>query len=428
MLIDELSITVKAGNGGDGAISFRREKYVPKGGPDGGDGGDGGSVYLLADHNLNSLADLARRKIYRAEDGGKGGSARKKGQDGEDLVLRVPVGTQVFEEGTIFSGRKRIRKRLLLFDLQEDGKKVLVARGGEGGFGNAHFKRPTFRTPRFAELGEPGEEREIMLALKMIAEVGLIGLPNAGKSTLLSVVSGARPKIAAYPFTTLEPNLGVVEHRGRRFIAADIPGLIEGAHQGKGLGIKFLKHIERTHLLVHLIDAGSPDPKKDFQIVSGELKSFSRSLAKKPQVVVFTKLDAVPEAKVTELKKVRFGKTPVFLISAATHQGVNELLDYLVSHLPSREKFWPRDGFKVFTLRDVPLRYYEVEKKGKAFVVRGDKIEKVVRKTDLDNEEALVRLYKVMKRLGILSRLKAKGAVEGDKVEIAGKTVGYREV
>jgi len=429
MLVDEVQIVVKAGDGGDGAVSFRREKFVPRGGPDGGDGGDGGDIYLVADHNLNHLGHLAKKRAYFAEDGQKGGSAKKTGRKGKDLILKVPLGTQVFEKGLVFSGRKQVEKTLLLFDLKEPGQKVLLAKGGEGGFGNAHFKRPTFQTPRFAELGEEGEERECTLSLKMIAEVGLVGLPNAGKSTLLSVISSARPKIAAYPFTTLEPNLGMVERKGRRFLVADIPGLIEGASRGKGLGTAFLKHIERTHLLLHLIDAASPKPEEDFQTLNQELKSFSRELIKKPHFIVFTKMDTISPKRLAELKQLKLGGKFSFCISAVTHQGLDALLDAILRVLPTREALLEGAGLmKVFTLKDIPFRYYEIIKKGRTFLVLGDKIEKIVRKTDLDNEEAQVRLYKVMKRMGILSQLKKKGAKEGDKIEIAGRIIECREI
>ncbi|MBI2588443.1 GTPase ObgE [Candidatus Berkelbacteria bacterium] len=316
MLIDEVEIKIKAGKGGDGLVSFRHEKFVAKGGPDGGDGGVGGSIYFETDSNLRTLFDFKRLKNFQAESGEAGKPKKQTGKNGQDLILKVPPGTLVFENEE------------LIFDLTQKDEIVLAAKGGRGGWGNVHFKSPTHQTPREFKPGLPGQEKHLRLELKMLAEVGIIGLPNAGKSTLLSVISNARPKIAAYPFTTLEPNLGVVRFQGKEFIAADIPGLIEGASKGKGLGDRFLKHIERTKVLVHLLDALRPDLAVDYQTIRRELKAYSPKLAKKPEIIVINKIDtAKPEFSAKD-----FPKKPL-LISAVTHQGVKELQQEILKKL-----------------------------------------------------------------------------------------------
>lgn len=325
MLVDEALITVKAGDGGDGIASFRHEKYVPKGGPDGGDGGDGGDIYFVVQGDVHTLFDYARAKQFAAERGANGMKAKKTGKDGEDLELKVPPGTMVFDAAT----------GILIADLRQLGERLLIVKGGRGGRGNAHFATATRQAPRYAERGTPGEEKKLKLELKLIAEVGIIGLPNAGKSTLLSVISAARPKIADYPFTTLEPNLGVVNVDGRQFVAADIPGLIEGAAEGKGLGHKFLKHVERCKLLWHLIDVTGTDPVNDYGTVRSELEKFSLELAKKDEIVVLTKIDAMPghavEKMAAALKKTL--KRPIHPISAASGNGVQMLLFETLKHI-----------------------------------------------------------------------------------------------
>jgi GTP-binding protein len=431
---DEVKINVKAGNGGDGLVSFRRERYISKGGPDGGDGGSGGSIYLLADHNETSLISFLRNKNLRALDGKGGGSQKKAGKSGVDLVVRVPVGTQV----VAFREPKRGKvAEYILADLDKSGEQFSLARGGSGGLGNAHFARATFQTPKFAELGEPGEEREVILRLKMIAEVGIIGLPNAGKSTLLSVISNARPKIADYAFTTLVPNLGIVDFKGKRFMAADIPGLIEGAHRGKGLGIDFLKHIERTKVIIHVLDATSSDVKRDFNTINAELKRYNKELATKPQVVAVNKIDVVNNISLRELKKIKFaagpkgtpaqrGRYPVYYISAVTHLGLERLLYEVLDMLrtvPGQLKPVP-----VYTIADLPTERYEVGKRRGGWYVKGDKVERMLVKTDLRNEQALGRLYKVLKRMGVQAELKKIGAREGDNVKIGKFTIEYRIV
>jgi GTPase len=331
VFVDEAKISVKAGDGGNGCVAFRREKYVPRGGPSGGDGGHGGSVYLEANQNDNTLLRYRYNREFKGDRGRHGEGSNCTGVSGGDLVLKVPVGTLVYDE----SGHE------LLADLSVPGQRVLVAQGGKGGRGNQHFAKPWHQAPREKEEGEPGEERKLKLELKLLADVGLVGFPNAGKSTLISVISAARPKIANYPFTTLEPNLGVVNadggtgghgtELGRTFVVADLPGLIEGASQGAGLGIRFLRHVERTRLLVHLIDtsdANDMNPVKAFEIIEGELGAFSERLTEKPMIVVATKLDATPDhTKLDELREFCKKKGVEFhAISGPTGEGVKELV------------------------------------------------------------------------------------------------------
>jgi GTP-binding protein len=315
--IDTAHILVRAGDGGSGIISFRREKFVPKGGPDGGDGGRGGNVVLRANQHLTTLLDFQYRRQYRAQSGGHGSGSRKTGKGGEHTVIEVPVGT------VVRSGEANT----LLGDLISHGQELIVARGGRGGRGNAAFATSTNQAPRHYEPGEDGEEREIDLELKLLADVGLVGLPNAGKSTLISVISAARPKIADYPFTTLVPNLGIVRvEEGRGFVVADIPGLIAGAHLGKGLGIQFLRHIERTKALVFLLDATRDEPKEDHRVLLEELAAFNRDLPRRPSIIALTKMDAVPEERMRAVARLRFGKTRVHRISAVTRSGINDLI------------------------------------------------------------------------------------------------------
>lgn len=327
MFIDSATIFVRSGKGGDGRVSFRREKYIPKGGPNGGDGGNGGDVILEAWPGVDTLLDLSGRHHYHAPDGEPGGDKQKHGRNGEDLVVHVPPGTLVYDADS----------DELLVDLKEVGQRLVVAKGGRGGFGNEHFKSSTNQTPREATPGEPGEERTLRLELKLIADVGLVGKPNAGKSTLLSRVSKARPKIADYPFTTLEPNLGIADLPGdrgnrRRLVIADIPGLIEGASQGTGLGMRFLRHIERTRVLVHLLDADPSDgstPLENYEVVRHELGEYSQELSEKPELVVVSKIDLMDEQTLQERiapLEAAIGR-PVLRISAATNHGLNELLE-----------------------------------------------------------------------------------------------------
>lgn len=317
--VDEAKITVKAGNGGKGCISFRREKYVPKGGPDGGNGGNGGNVILRADRQLGTLLDFKYQRHYRAEAGEHGRGKRQDGKWGKDIIIRVPCGTIVKDAG---DGR-------VLADLIEDQDELTVARGGKGGKGNAEFATPTNQAPRIAEPGTAGEERDFLLELKLLADVGLVGLPNAGKSTLISVISAARPKIADYPFTTLVPNLGIVRYgEGKSFTVADIPGLIEGAHRGKGLGMQFLRHVERTRVLVFLVESPSEDPRADFDVLMNELREYDPELALKPKLVALTKTDLLDRRALKRVQAVSFGRgVTVHAISAVAGTGVKTLTD-----------------------------------------------------------------------------------------------------
>jgi GTP-binding protein len=333
MFIDRVKIHVKAGDGGNGVTAFRREKFVPRGGPSGGDGGVGGSVWMEADESFNTLLHLRYNPEHKAERGRHGEGSNRHGKDGEDTTIKVPVGTQLFDAET----------NELLFDFTEPGQRYLAARGGKGGWGNSHFATPTRRAPKFHYTGRPGEERELQLELKLIADVGLVGFPNAGKSTLISVISAAKPKIADYPFTTLEPNLGVVDLGDyRTFVVADIPGLIEGASQGAGLGDRFLRHVERTKIILHLVDVSSlsgRDPVEDYRIINRELANYNQELAERPQIVVATKIDALDEPERLEaLRQVAVADDKEFFaISSVTNTGVRELVN-AVSERLSTEK------------------------------------------------------------------------------------------
>lgn len=323
MFIDEAKIRVKAGDGGDGCISFRREKYIPKGGPDGGDGGKGGDVYFLTSEDTDTLLDFSGRSVWHAQNGQPGMGSKCSGLNGEDLILKVPVGTQIYDLDL---------DELLLQDMNKPGLKVKICRGGRGGKGNQHFATPSRQAPKFAQKGQDGKERNLKLVLKLIADVGLVGLPNAGKSTLLSRCSSARPKIADYPFTTLEPVLGIVELSDyRRFVMADLPGLIEGAHSGAGLGVDFLRHIERTRIIVHILDImplDESDPVENYKTIRKELLSYSKALGKKKEVIVLNKTDLDPDSEILKKIKKKFRKK-IFTISAVTGKGVKELSEAL---------------------------------------------------------------------------------------------------
>lgn len=432
MFIDEAIIEVEAGAGGNGCVSFRREKYVPRGGPDGGDGGRGGDVVLVADESLNTLLDYHYRTRYKAENGGHGAGSHRKGRNGETLVLRVPVGTLVYDADT---GE-------LLVDLSRHGQRFIVARGGKGGRGNAAFATPTRQAPRFAEKGLPGEKRRLRLELKLLADVGLVGMPNAGKSTLLSRVSAARPKIAAYPFTTLTPHLGVVRYEDKTFVMADIPGLIEGAHAGVGLGHQFLRHIERARLLLYLLDVSpyaEPDPLTAFEILQRELQLYSPALLQKPALIALNKIDTLSDRSMLEpirealRARLQHAPTPaegedanerVFLISAYTGEGVDALVAALarqVAALPAPQPLTVPTETEVKRL-PTPIRVY---REGDHFVVEGDLPREIVATTDLTNEEALHRMQKRLRGLGIFKRLKELGAQEGDIVRIGEVELEY---
>ena len=423
MFYDHTKIYVKAGDGGNGSSHFRHEKFAPRGGPDGGDGGRGGSVYLEATSNMNTLIDYRYRHHFKAGAGGAGMRQKMHGAKGEDVVLRVPCGTIVRDADT----------NELIADLVEDGQRVMVARGGRGGLGNTHFATATHQAPREAQKGEPGEERWITLELRLIADVGLVGYPNAGKSTLLSVVTAAQPKIADYPFTTLSPNLGVVVvgQPGSRdeidFVLADIPGLIEGAAQGVGLGHEFLRHIDRTRLLIHMLDGASleRDPWQDFQTINQELREYDERLAARPQIVVLNKMD-LPEAQERwpALKaKAEAAGYPVFAISAATHQGTDELMRYTARRLHEiRQEEAERAASEINTdmtgpvLRPLPDDAFTVTKEKGVYVVRGKRVGRLVSMTDLENEEGMDRLQVTLAKMGVTKALEEAGVKVGDIV------------
>jgi GTPase len=322
MFIDFAEIEIKAGDGGDGAVAFRREKYVPKGGPSGGNGGKGGDIIIEAHHNLSTLLDFRYKKKYNAQNGEPGGNSLKDGKSGEDMIIKVPVGTLI----------KDAQTKKIIADLDEDKKNIIAVNGGKGGKGNSNFATPTNQAPRFAEEGKNGEQKSIILELKLIADIGLVGFPNAGKSTLISVISAAKPKIADYPFTTLEPVLGIVKYKDyQSFTVADIPGIIEGAHEGKGLGHKFLRHIERTKILLFLIDITSENFQNTFDILNNELKNYSKILSSKKKIVALSKADLLEESEIKKFSKVKIRNTdsPVFIFSSASKLGLENLLDYL---------------------------------------------------------------------------------------------------
>ena len=413
---DRARIFVQAGDGGDGAATFRREKYVPRGGPDGGDGGRGGDIYLVADAHLNTLLPFKERNRFKAERGGNGGSARKHGRNGKDVIVRVPPGTVA---------RAEIDGETYEVDLAAPGMRLLAAAGGKGGLGNVHFATSTHQVPRIAELGQPGEAREIDLELKLLADVGLVGFPNAGKSTLLSIISAARPKVAPYPFTTLQPNLGVVAVGDRDFVVADIPGLIEGAHRGVGLGFDFLRHVERTRLLIHMVDAAGADgrdPLGDYHQINEELRLYQPALAARPQIVALNKAD-LPEAQ-ANLPRLRAAiglpSSEVFVISAATRAGVDALVRHAAAHLaelPAPDRA-PREETLAWPIPQVDDRTFSVEQEGEGWRVRGKKIERLISMTNFAQPEALRRIQRVLEASGINAALRNAGVEEGDSVYI----------
>jgi GTP-binding protein len=412
--LDEARIFVQSGAGGRGAMHFRREKYVPLGGPDGGDAGAGGSVIFQADRGLNTLFSFRRNRRFVAQNGEAGGSSRMHGRNGEDTIVRVPIGTILKDAET---GE-------VLGDLTRDGQSILVAPGGKGGLGNVHFKSSTNQAPHFAEKGEPGQERWIDLELKVIADVGLIGFPNAGKSTLLSVISAAHPKIADYPFTTLSPNLGVVDTGDFDFVAADIPGLIEGAHEGVGLGHDFLRHIERTLILVHVVDGSIDDPLEAFRQVNHELRQYDESLITKPQIVVVNKLD-LPEVRERWPELRRSFKElgyEALAVSAITREGIDALIFRLAQFLAEERRLASPlsevDEEAETIVIKPPSSHFEVERRRKTFYVTGEDVERLAVMTDTESDEALYRLQRRLKQMGVIAALERAGAREGSKVRI----------
>ena len=428
--IDEARIWVKAGDGGNGAATFRREKYVPDGGPDGGDGGRGGHIIFRVDPGLNTLQEFRKRRRFRAENGEHGKSSNRAGRNGKDCIIEVPLGTLVKE---MVEGEDSPR---VLADLTHELQEVVVARGGRGGRGNARFKSSVRQAPRFAELGEPGEERQLELELKVLADVGIIGFPNAGKSTFLSHVSAARPKIADYPFTTLTPQLGVVSHRETSWVMADIPGLIEGAHQGVGLGDAFLRHIERTRLLLHLVDvspSSDRDPVEAVQVINRELAAYSLELAKKPQIVAANKIDLLPEDEkptlLAPLKKwCEENDVAFFAISAVSGQGIAALLDEMadrLSTLPEQAESPSITAEKVYRAEEPEaIRVEQLE--DDTYRVSGKRVERLVAMTNLENEEAIRYLHRRLVRLGVMEELEKRGIMPGDTVRIGEMEFEYQ--
>lgn len=419
--VDEAVITVTAGRGGDGCVSFRREKHVPKGGPDGGDGGDGGDVLVVADPHLHTLLDYTYRRHVKAGNGRHGAGANKTGARGEPCIVPVPPGTEVYDADT---GE-------LLADLAVPGQTLVAARGGKGGRGNASFATARRKAPRYAERGLPGEQRRLRLVLKLLADVGLVGLPNAGKSTLITAVSAARPKIADYPFTTLAPNLGVVRVGDFSFVLADLPGLIEGAHRGAGLGHHFLRHIERTRLLVHVLDAAAFDRDivGDYEVVVGELHAYGERTASLPAIVAINKVD-VPEARErakTAAVKLRRRGLEVHLISAVTGEGTNALMARCAELLAKTPLPPPETApmlIEAPRAREVPLSVTQ-ENEG-VWMVRGTRVEQEVLKTNLSSPEAVAWLQRRLERLGVFRLLRQAGAQPGDTVVIAGAELEYQ--
>jgi GTP-binding protein len=412
-VFDRAEIIVRAGDGGDGAVSFRREKFVPFGGPDGGDGGDGGNVIILADPSVESLRMFRRKGIYRAGKGESGKGGKRHGKNGQDLVLRVPVSTLVLDK----EGRG---DEALIADCEQAGQQALIARGGRGGLGNTHFASSTNQAPRIAQKGEAGEEFSLVLEMRLIADVGIIGFPNVGKSTLLAAVSAAKPKIASYPFTTLEPVLGVVEVGQRSFVIAEIPGLIEGAHLGRGLGHDFLRHIMRTKILIHLIDGASASPVEDMGRVNAELSLFDPALAQKPQLVVVNKIDLPQvQAQLVKLKAAFMDVgTPVLFISAAEGEGVSELMAETMKML-SKVGAGVEEGRKIHktVFRPQPRSVgASVHKEGEVFVVVAPELERIVARVDMTSPEVRQQLRSQLGRLGVHQVLEKAGVKPGDKV------------
>ena len=416
--VDKVKVIVTAGDGGDGKVNFRHEKFVDKGGPDGGDAGNGGDVILVASRNQNTLAAFRYQKEVKAEAGQAGGKNRRHGRSAKNLLVAVPVGTvAVTIDGVV------------LADLTEDGQQVVIAKGGRGGFGNAHFVSSRRQTPNFAEKGEPGEDHKMTFELKMIADVGLVGLPNAGKSTLLSVISNARPEIADYPFTTIRPNLGVVDiDKTTSVLFADIPGLIEGAASGKGLGHDFLRHIERTAVIVHLIDAYQNNVAEAYQTVKSELAAYQIELAKRPEIVVLNKIEGLDTEivadLVSQLQTVVPKAVPIFSISGQSGQGLSELL-YTIKDTVLKARAQARE-IQTKTAAAIPIlkiedtsREWLVVREGDKFIVTGQKIEVFARRTDFDNEEGVQRLRDIMKRYGIVHGLVRQGIEPGQSIQIA---------
>ena len=424
MFTDYVKIVIKSGNGGDGAITFRREKYVAAGGPDGGDGGRGGNIYFRVDPNANTLIDFRYTKKFKAQNGENGSGSNKYGKAGEDLYIDVPIGTII----------KDAKTGKVVADLSKQGQIELVLKGGRGGRGNSHFATATRQVPRFAQAGEEGEEKEVILELKLLADVGLLGFPNVGKSTFLSRVTDARPKIANYHFTTIEPNLGVLKTKtGDSFVIADIPGIIEGASEGIGLGIQFLRHVERTRLLLHVIDVSGIEgrnPVKDYYTINEELKKYSEKLSKKKQIIVANKVDIMQDdTGFKELEKIAQKENlEIYKISGVTGEGVSELLDRVSSILKTlpKEEIVEEAEKKVYTLED-DENEFTVRKEGEIFVVEGKAVNRLMGRINIDDNESMYYFQKKLKELGIEEELKKQGIREGDYVKMLNWTFEWFE-
>ena len=420
MFKDTSKIFIQAGKGGDGAVTFHREKYIAAGGPDGGDGGNGGNIVAVADKNVSTLLDFRYKKKYAAPDGGNGRDGRRSGKNGDDLLIKFPCGTVIRDSET---GK-------VICDLKNDGDRLIIAKGGSGGWGNSHFATATRQTPKFAKAGLPGDEREITLELKLIADVGLLGFPNVGKSTFLSIVSDARPKIANYHFTTLVPNLGVVNMGDGSFVIADIPGIIEGAHEGVGLGHAFLRHVERTRILLHFVDVSGCEgrnPIEDVRTINNELVSYSEKLAEKPQIIVANKMDipSFDENFAAFKKEMENEGYKVFAISAATRKGIDEVLKYtyeMLSKLPEDED----DDYDYLDLDEArdndPI---EITVDNGVYIVEGMQVRKIVGSTNFDDYESLQYFQRVLRKSGIIDMLEEKGIKEGDTVHMYGVEFDY---
>jgi len=433
-IIDRVKIFVKAGQGGNGASTFRREKYVPKGGPDGGDGGNGGHIFIKATNRLNSLIDYRYNQHIHAPDGENGRRSNEHGADGQALVLEVPVGTVI----------KDCETEKLLADMDQNNKIVCIARGGRGGRGNARFATPSMQAPRYSENGVKGEERKLLMELKMIADVGLIGYPSVGKSTLISVISNAKPKIADYHFTTISPNLGVVDYHGQdSFMVADIPGIIEGAHEGAGLGFYFLRHVERTKILVHLVDCSlseRPDPLEDYRAIRHELLSYSETLSQKEEIIALSKADASIEEVIEETKR-QFEQMnkKVFVISAVTGRGIGELLDYVYKKVktyrerekPTEEEFYEEGKLPRIKAVDFPIperiRLEITQIDQNKWEIGGEQFEMLYQRINLNNRDGFERLMRILKKSRMDHLLRKKGVKEGDTVIIADLEYEYHE-
>ncbi len=427
MFADRAKIYIRSGKGGDGHVSFRRELYVPDGGPDGGDGGNGGDVVFEVDEGLNTLTDYRHKRKYAAQDGQEGGKRNCHGKSGKDIILKVPEGTVI----------KDAESGKVIADMSAGNRRQIVLKGGKGGIGNQHFATSTMQVPKYAKPGQPAQELEVLLELKVIADVGLVGFPNVGKSTLLSRVTNAQPKIANYHFTTLSPNLGVVDLDGDGFVIADIPGLIEGASEGVGLGLDFLRHIERTKVIIHMVDAASVegrDPIADIYAIHKELQAYNPEIAARPQVIAANKVDAIWEEDHSPVEKIRQEFEPrgikVFPISAVSGQGLKELMYHVKSILDTmddkpvvfEQEFFPED---MFIQENLPYTVKKSAEEENTYLVEGPRIEKMLGYTNLDSEKGFAFFQRFLKDTGILSDLEKAGIQEGDTVRMYGLTFEY---